>query len=79
MIDTQRQFPSVHLIWGAGIYFVYELHPLIVVKVPNLGEFEKQQFCEEVKIHRLFSQNRSCPSIVQCFFFERHLPSVHER
>ncbi|KAL2793548.1 hypothetical protein BJX66DRAFT_351692 [Aspergillus keveii] len=46
-MDTQRQFPSVHYICGGGISFVYEVHPLIVVKVPKLGEFEKQQFRKE--------------------------------
>ncbi|KAJ0417138.1 hypothetical protein BJY00DRAFT_325810 [Aspergillus carlsbadensis] len=46
-MNTQRQFPSVHWIWGGGISFVYEVHPLIVVKVPKSGEFEKQQFRKE--------------------------------
>ncbi|KKK22203.1 hypothetical protein ARAM_003252 [Aspergillus rambellii] len=71
-MDIQRQFPSVHWIWGGGISFVYEVHPLIVVKVPKSGEFERKQFRKELEIYRIFSQNRSCPSIVQCFFFSEN-------
>jgi hypothetical protein len=59
----------VHWIWGGVIFFVYELHPLNVVKVPKLGEYKKQQVRKEVKIYQIFPQKRSCPSIVQCFFF----------
>ncbi|KAJ5998190.1 hypothetical protein N7522_009850 [Penicillium canescens] len=68
-MDIQRQFPSVHWIWGGGISFVYEVHPRIVVKVPKSGEFEREQFHKEVEIYRIFSQNPPCPSIVQCFLF----------
>ncbi|KAJ5561649.1 serine/threonine protein kinase [Penicillium sp. DV-2018c] len=32
-MDIQRQFPGVHWVWGGGISFVYEVHPLIVVKI----------------------------------------------
>ncbi|KAJ5369313.1 uncharacterized protein N7496_009073 [Penicillium cataractarum] len=68
-MDVQRQFPTVHWIWGGGISFVYEVHPLIVVKVPKSGEFEREQFHKELEIYRIFAQNRPCPSIVQCFLF----------
>jgi serine/threonine protein kinase len=68
-MDIQRQFPSVHWIWGGGISFVYEVHPRIVVKIPKSGEFERKQFHKEVEIYQTFSQNPPCPSIVQCFLF----------
>ncbi|KAJ5882826.1 uncharacterized protein N7473_011088 [Penicillium subrubescens] len=68
-MDIQHQFPTVHWIWRGGISFVYEVHPLIVVKVPKSGEFEREQLHKEVEIYRIFSQNRPCPSIVQCFLF----------
>ncbi|KAJ5198746.1 uncharacterized protein N7498_007863 [Penicillium cinerascens] len=68
-MDIQRQYPSVHWIWGGGISFVYEVHPRIVVKVPKSGEFERQQFHKELEIYHVFSQNPPCPSIVQCFLF----------
>ncbi|KAJ5830857.1 uncharacterized protein N7525_009110 [Penicillium rubens] len=68
-MDIQRQFPSVHWIWGGGISFVYEVHPRIVVKVPKPGEFEREQFQKELEIYQVFSQNPPCPSIVQCFLF----------
>ncbi|KAJ5389792.1 uncharacterized protein N7496_000860, partial [Penicillium cataractarum] len=54
---------------GGGISFVYEVHPLIVVKVPKSGEFEREQFYKELEIYRIFAQKRPCPSIVQCFLF----------
>lgn len=64
-----RQFPDVHWIWKGGISFVYEVHPRIVVKVPKPAEYEREQFQRELRIYEIFSQNPSCPSIVQCFFF----------
>lgn len=48
-MDIQTQFPSVHWIWGGGISFVYEVHPQIAVKVPQSGEFEKEQFQKELR------------------------------
>ncbi|KAJ5946657.1 hypothetical protein N7454_003496 [Penicillium verhagenii] len=66
-MDIQRQFPTVHYIWGGGISFLYEVHPRIVVKVPKSGGFERQQSSKELEIYRIFSENPPCPSIVQCF------------
>ncbi|KAJ5151649.1 hypothetical protein N7492_009944 [Penicillium capsulatum] len=66
-MDIQHQFPDVHWIWGGGISFVYEVHPRIVVKVPKSGDFNGEQFKNEVDIYQIFSQHRPCPSIVQCF------------
>ncbi|KAL4898760.1 protein kinase [Aspergillus ambiguus] len=63
------QFPEVHLVWKGAISFVYEVHPRIVVKVPKAGEFEREQFQEELKIYKTFLQLPPCPSIVQCFFY----------
>ncbi|KAL4935472.1 hypothetical protein BDV06DRAFT_228799 [Aspergillus oleicola] len=71
-MDIQHQFPTVHWIWGGGISFVYEVHPLIVVKVPKSGEFERKQFRKELEIYQIFSRNRSCPSIIQCFFISEN-------
>ncbi|CAI7567365.1 unnamed protein product [Penicillium viridicatum] len=68
-MDIQRQFLSVHWIWGGGISFVYEVHPRIVVKVPKSGKFEREQFQKELEIYKVFSQHPPCPSIVQCFLF----------
>ncbi|KAJ5399133.1 hypothetical protein N7465_009622 [Penicillium sp. CMV-2018d] len=68
-MDIQRQFPSVHWIWGGGISFVYEVHPRVVVKDPKSGEFEREQFQKELEIYQVFSQHPPCPSIVQCFLF----------
>ena len=67
VMDIQRQFPSVHWVWGGGISFVYEVHPLIVVKVPKSGEDEREQFRKELEIYEIFSQHTPCPSLVQCF------------
>lgn len=47
--NIQRQFLGMHWVWG-GISFVYEIHPLIVVKVPKSGEEESEQFQKELKI-----------------------------
>ncbi|EFW14298.1 conserved hypothetical protein [Coccidioides posadasii str. Silveira] len=55
-MGNRRQFPDVHWIWKGAISFVYEVHPRIVVKVPQPGEFEKKQFDKELKIYEIFSQ-----------------------
>lgn len=68
-MEIQRQFPGVHWVWGGGVSFVYEVHPLIVVKVPKSGEEERKQFRKELKIYEILSRHSPCPSIVQCFFF----------
>ncbi|KAJ5669085.1 serine/threonine protein kinase, partial [Penicillium macrosclerotiorum] len=49
---------------GGGISFVYEVHPLIVVKVPKSGQEEKEQFHKELKIYEILSRNSPCPSLV---------------
>lgn len=66
-MDIQRQFPSVHWIWGGGITFVYEVQYRIVVKIPKPGKFGKELFRKEVSIYQTFSQHPPCASIVQCF------------
>lgn len=66
---TQRQFPDVHYIWEEGISFIYEVHPRIVVKVPNSGELEREHFRKELKIYEIFSRHSPCPSVMQCFFY----------
>lgn len=58
----------MHWIWGGGISFVYEIHPLIVVKVPKSGESERKQFNKELAIYRILAENWPCSSIVQCFY-----------
>lgn len=68
-MDIQRQFPSVHWVWGGGISFVYEVHPLIVVKVPKSGEEERERFRKELKIYEILSQHARCPSLVECFLY----------
>ncbi|KAL2859091.1 protein kinase [Aspergillus pseudodeflectus] len=68
-MEIQREYPNVHWIWRGGISFVYEVDPHIVVKVPQNGDFEKDQFKKELEIYKTFSQNPPCPSIVQCFYY----------
>ncbi|KAJ5573786.1 serine/threonine protein kinase [Penicillium hispanicum] len=68
-MDIQRQFPGVHWVWEGGISFVYEVHPLIVVKVPKSGEEEKERFRKELKIYEILSRHPPCPSLVQCFLY----------
>ncbi|CAG8030895.1 unnamed protein product [Penicillium salamii] len=68
-MNVRQQFPDVHWIWSGGISFVYEVQPRIVVKVPQSGDFEKEQFRRELKIYELLSQHPPCPSIVQCFLY----------
>ncbi|KAE8354953.1 kinase-like domain-containing protein [Aspergillus coremiiformis] len=69
VMDIQRKFPGVHWVWGGGISFVYEVHPLIVVKVPKSGEEEREKFRKELKIYEILSQHPPCPSLVQCFLY----------
>ncbi|KYK58959.1 protein kinase [Drechmeria coniospora] len=66
-MDIQRQFPGMHWICGGGISYVYEVNPRIVVKVPQSGNFKREQFRKEVKIYDLFSRHPPCPSVVRCF------------
>lgn len=68
-MTVQKQFPHVHWIWQGGISFVYEVNPRIIVKVPKLGEFEREQFQNELKVYEILSPHAPCPSIVQCFFY----------
>ncbi|KAJ5787127.1 serine/threonine protein kinase [Penicillium paradoxum] len=68
-MDIQRQFPGVHWVWRGGISFVYEVHPLIVVKVPKSGQEEREKFRKELKIYEILSRHLPCPSLVQCFHY----------
>lgn len=68
-MDIQREFPGVHWVWGGGISFVYEVHPLIVVKVPKSGQEERENFRKELKIYEILSRHPPCPSLVQCFYY----------
>jgi predicted Ser/Thr protein kinase len=67
-MDIRRQFPDVHYIWEGGVSVVYEVHPRIVVKIPQTGEYEREQFQKELKIYEMFSRYPPCPYIVQYFF-----------
>jgi hypothetical protein len=69
MTTIQQKFPGVRWIWGGGISFVYEVHPCIVVKVPESGEEERDQFKKELKVYEILSQQQPCPFIVQCFYY----------
>ncbi|KAL4804642.1 hypothetical protein BDV18DRAFT_142290 [Aspergillus unguis] len=53
-MDIQRQLPGVHWIWAGGIFFIYKVHPCIMVKVPKSGEFKRGQFCKELKVYETF-------------------------
>ena len=68
-MDAQKKFPEVYWTTHGGISFVYEVHPRIAVKVPRVGEEEREQFQKELKIYEIFSQHPPCPSIVQCFLY----------
>lgn len=67
-MSVKDHYPSVHWIWKGAISFVYEVHPRFVVKVPQAGEFEQEQFRNELKVWDIFLRHPQCPSIVQCFF-----------
>jgi serine/threonine protein kinase len=54
--------------WGGNCY-VYEVNPLIVVKVPKPGAEERAQFRKEVEIFRILSHHPPCPQLVSCFMF----------
>ena len=67
----KHEFPNVHWLVSGGNSCAYEVHPAIVLKVPLPGgEEEKEQFRNEVKaLKKIFSQQTSCPFIVQCFLY----------
>ncbi|KFY05241.1 hypothetical protein O988_00153 [Pseudogymnoascus sp. VKM F-3808] len=52
--------------WGANCN-VYEVTPLIVVKVPKQGSDERKQFRKEVEIFRILSRHLPCPQLISCF------------
>ena len=52
---------------GANCY-VYEVNSLIVVKIPKLGDEERQQFRKEIQILKILSSKPSCPYLISCFY-----------
>ncbi len=52
---------------GANCH-VYEVNPLIVVKVPKPGAEERSRFSKEVEIFDLLSHHPPCPQLISCFF-----------
>ena len=66
---TSSDFPDVHYIWEGGISYVYEVNPQMVVKVPQEGECEEEQFQNEVKIYDKLSKYPPCPYLIDCFHY----------
>ena len=66
MVLERRLEDLPWLSWGANCY-VYEVNPLIVVKVPKPGTEEREQFRKEVEIFNILSCNPSCPQLISCF------------
>jgi serine/threonine protein kinase len=64
--NDPEAFPWVS--WGAKSH-VYEVNPLVVVKVPKPGAEEREQFRKEVEIFRILSHHPPCPQLVSCFIF----------
>lgn len=62
-MDIKRQFSGVHWVWGGGdISFVYEVHPLIVVKVPKSGQEERERnFGKNSRSMRFYPNIRPAP------------------
>jgi serine/threonine protein kinase len=52
---------------GANCY-VYEVNPLIIVKVPKPEEEKRERFRKEVEIFDILSRHPSCPYLISCFF-----------
>ncbi|KAL4794869.1 kinase-like domain-containing protein [Aspergillus venezuelensis] len=69
MMGTKKQFPGVNWIWSGAISFVYEVHPDIVVKVPKLQEYARDQFDHELKVYDILSKHEPCPYLIQCFHY----------
>ncbi|CAG8009142.1 unnamed protein product [Penicillium salamii] len=65
---SSQRFPAVHWIWKGAISFAYEVHPRIVVKVPQPGQENRERFNQELAIYRTFSQNGPCPYIIQYYY-----------
>ncbi|KAL4939669.1 hypothetical protein BDV06DRAFT_214091 [Aspergillus oleicola] len=62
--------PSEHVSGhGWGIAYVYEVNPHIVVKVPQSGECEEEQFQNEVRIYDILSKYPACPYLIDCFHY----------
>lgn len=66
-MDLERRLEDLPwLSWGANCY-VYEVNPLIVVKIPKSGTEEREQFRKEIKIFEILSCYPPCPQLISCF------------
>ncbi|OJD22120.1 serine/threonine protein kinase [Blastomyces percursus] len=62
---------------GANCY-VYEVNPLIVVKVPKAGDQEREQFRKEVEIFNILSRHPPFPFVISCFLHIKRLVEKFE-
>lgn len=67
-METESSLKRLPWVSHGANCFVYEVSPLIVVKIPRAGDEERQQFRKEVQIYNILSSQPRCPSLISCFY-----------
>jgi serine/threonine protein kinase len=68
-MDPERRLENVFWVSEGGNCFVYEVNPLIIVKVPKPDDEERKRFRKEVEIFDILSRHPPCPYLISCFFY----------
>lgn len=68
-MSTQSQLEGLHWVNEVANSFVYEVTPLIVVKVPRTGSEEREQLSKELEIYKVLSQHAPSPFLVSFFLY----------
>ncbi|OAX79398.1 serine/threonine protein kinase [Emergomyces africanus] len=66
-MDLERLLDDLFFVSEGANCYVYEVNPLIVVKVPKAGDQEREQFRKEVEIFNILSRHPPCPYVISCF------------
>lgn len=66
-MSLEHRLDSLHWIGEGANCYVYEVDPLIVVKVPKTGDQEREQFRKELKVLDILSHHPPCPYVISCF------------
>ncbi|ODH14017.1 serine/threonine protein kinase [Paracoccidioides brasiliensis] len=66
-MSLERQLDDLFWVSEGANCYVYEVNPLIVVKVPKAGDQEREQFRKEVEIFNILSHHPPCPYVISCF------------
>lgn len=66
-MDLESRFADVFFVMGGANSNVYEINPLVVVKVPKAADDQRELFRHEVEILDILSHHPPCPYVITCF------------